>query len=55
MKNKIKVSQKQLENLSLNALYQHCPLCGVIGKNYYCKKCNFKWKKGRIYFSNNKI
>lgn len=49
---KIKVSQKQLEELSLESLYQHCPFCGKIGKNHYCKDCNFKWKKGYLYFSN---
>lgn len=51
MKKEIKVSQKELENNSLDDLYQHCPLCGKIGKNQFCKQCNFKWKKGYVYFN----
>ena len=41
----------QLEKLSLKALYQHCPLCGVFGKDYYCEECKLKWEEGMLYFS----
>lgn len=52
---KINISQKELEALSLEALNQHCPLCGQIGKDNYCENCKFKWKKGYLYFSNTLI
>ena len=51
MKKKNKMSKKTLEDISLDALYQHCPLCGRTCKNFYCKKCDFKYKKGYLYFS----
>jgi len=48
----IKINQNELEKLSLEALSQNCPLCGEICENLYCPKCDFKYEKGRLYFSN---
>ena len=52
MKDKIEVSLGELEKLSLEALSEHCPLCGEICKDLYCPKCDFKYEKGKLYFSN---
>ena len=46
----IGLSLNQLEEVSLDALYKHCPLCGQICDNFYCKECDFKYEKGKIYF-----
>ena len=40
-----------LEKISLDGLNQHCPLCGRVGKNLYCKECDFKWEKDMIYIN----
>lgn len=46
------ISIKELEEISLEALYQHCPLCGQICSNFYCEKCKFKYEKDKVYFCN---
>ena len=51
MKKIIILSLKQLKEISSNALYKYCPLCGQMCENYYCKECNFKYEKDKIYFS----
>ena len=55
MKKEIKISQEALEELSLRALYQHCPLCGLLCQDFYCNVCDFKYEEGKVYFSDNPL
>lgn len=47
----MKKTLKELEDISLNELWKHCPLCGIKSKTNKCELCGFKWKKGYFYFS----
>ena len=42
----------KLETNSLDSLGQHCPLCGKISNNFFCKDCVFKWEADKLYFTN---
>lgn len=48
----MKPTLQELEEASLAAVALHCPLCGVIGKQNFCKSCNFKWGNNKLYISN---
>jgi hypothetical protein len=41
-----------LEQASLDALYQYCPICSVKGTSNFCEECKLKWEPGMIYFRN---